>query len=103
VARSTLANSCNAHQLLTEMPPLFPGPRCPEPKRESLVLATGEREYQWRVSALAMNRSISRHKGLTQVLMKCSRLNEQRGKTKFHHSSSIRPFRCHKFSSRSGK
>jgi hypothetical protein len=40
------------------------------------VFPTGESDYYWRITALASNQTISRHKSLAYALRKCTRLNE---------------------------
>jgi hypothetical protein len=77
VARSTLANSFNPHQLFAAVRSFTP-PSYPQPQSAFRVFPTGEAEYHWHIVALATNQTVSRHKSLSFALRKCTQLNEQR-------------------------
>lgn len=77
MATSTLANSL--------YPPLFadtgrPFARAAYPKSqpEFRVFPTEEPKYNWRIVALASNRTMSRHNSLAFALKKCTWLNGRR-------------------------
>ncbi len=77
MAKPTLANSRNRHQLFARTPGSFT-PSFPKPQFVFRVFPTGEAVYPWRIAAPAANQTISRHKSLSFALRKCTRLNGQR-------------------------
>lgn len=87
MARSTLANSPDPHQLFPVVPPLFAPPSSPKLHHDFLVFPTEESEYHWRIVALPSNQTLSRHKSLAFALRKCTRLNQQRSKGARHETN----------------
>lgn len=80
MATPTLANHFNAdHLFATVVRPIAP-PTCQKPQPDFRVFPTGESEYSWRITAVATNHTISRHKSLRFAIRKCSRLNNEKGK-----------------------
>jgi hypothetical protein len=79
MARLNLANPPNSHQLFAARVRLSLRSSYPKPQPDFRVFPTGEKQYCWRIAALATNQTISRHKSLSFALRKCTRLNKQRG------------------------
>ena len=87
MAKSTVANSPDPHQLCAGIVRPFACPNSPRPQPDFRVFSTGEAEYHWRIAAITTNRTISRHKSLGFALRKCTRLNEVHGEGARHETN----------------
>jgi hypothetical protein len=87
VATPTLANPLNTHQLFARIVRPVASRRYPKPQFDFHVFPTGETVYHWRISSLATNKTISRHKSLSFALRKCTRLNDRSGEGARHDSN----------------
>ena len=79
MAKSTLTNPLNAHQLFAETTRPFAPLSYPKSQPDFRVFPTGQAEYHWRIVALTTNQTISRHKSLSFAFRKCTRLNHRSG------------------------
>lgn len=87
MATPTLANPFNAHQQFPTLRGRVLSPHSPKAQPYFRVFPTGKAEYTWRITALATNQIVSRHKSLRFALRKCSQLNDRSAKGAKHDSN----------------